>query len=173
MTKVFAEISMSLDGYVAGPNDGAEFPLGEGGESLHEWVVGLASWRERHGREGGRTGTDSDLIDESVKRSGAFVMGRRMFDLGEVPWGDTLCKRALEEGRAFTDDVAGCWGDSDAARQLGIQTYMSQPVRTADTAITGRFAASWVARGPCITKSAPQARAREARCMASAWVRSL
>lgn len=89
MTKVFAEISMSLDGYVAGPNDGPEFPLGEGGESLHEWVVGLASWRERHGMEGGRTGTDSDLLDESIKRSGAYVMGRRMFDLGEEPWGDT------------------------------------------------------------------------------------
>lgn len=47
-----------------------------------------------------------------------------------VPWNDTLCKRALEEGRMFTDDVAGCWGDSDAARELGIVTYVSTPVRT-------------------------------------------
>ena len=91
----------------------------------------------------------------------------------EVPWGDTLCKRALEEGRAYTDDVGACWGDSDAARALGIQTYMSQPVRTADTAITGRRASSWVARGPCITKSARAASAREARCIASACARSL
>jgi diguanylate cyclase len=55
----------------------------------------------------------------------------------EVPWGDTLCKRALEEGRAYTDDVASCWGDSDAARALGIQTYMSQPVRMADGHLFG------------------------------------
>jgi diguanylate cyclase len=45
-----------------------------------------------------------------------------------VPWGDTLCKRALDEGRLYTDDVAGCWGDSAAARELGIQSYMSAPV---------------------------------------------
>jgi diguanylate cyclase len=46
-----------------------------------------------------------------------------------VPWSDTLCRRALEEGRSYTDDVAGTWGDSDAARQLGIRTYVSTPVR--------------------------------------------
>lgn len=46
-----------------------------------------------------------------------------------VPWGDTLCKRALDEGRMATSDVAACWSDSDAARQLGIQTYVSAPVR--------------------------------------------
>lgn len=55
----------------------------------------------------------------------------------EVPWGDTLCKRALEEGRAYTDDVAACWGDSDAARALGIKTYMSQAVRTSDGTLFG------------------------------------
>jgi diguanylate cyclase len=55
----------------------------------------------------------------------------------EVPWGDTLCKRALEEGRAYTDNVADCWGDSDAARALGIRTYMSQPVRTNDGRLFG------------------------------------
>lgn len=54
-----------------------------------------------------------------------------------VPWGDTLCRRALEEGKPFTDDVGGCWGDSDAARALGITTYMSQAVRTNDGALYG------------------------------------
>lgn len=49
----------------------------------------------------------------------------------EVPWGDTLCKRALDEGRPYVDDVAGCWGDSDAARVLGITTYLSEPVHVA------------------------------------------
>ncbi len=51
------------------------------------------------------------------------------------PWGDTLCKRAMDEGRAYTDNVSTCWGDSVAARELGIMTYVSQPVRTADGAV--------------------------------------
>ncbi len=59
-----------------------------------------------------------------------------------VPWGDTLCKRALEEGRPYTDDVAGCWGDSDAARALGINTYLSQPVRMLDGDIYGTLCAA-------------------------------
>ena len=59
-----------------------------------------------------------------------------------VPWGDTLCKRALEENRPYTDDVAACWGDSDAARQLGIKTYLSQPVRYGDGEIYGTLCAA-------------------------------
>ena len=59
-----------------------------------------------------------------------------------VPWEDTLCKRALEEDRAYTDDVANCWGDSDAARQLGIQTYLSQPVRLLDGGLYGTLCAA-------------------------------
>lgn len=59
-----------------------------------------------------------------------------------VPWGDTLCKRALEEGRSYTDDVAGCWGDSDAAQALGITTYASTPIRGADGALHGTLCAA-------------------------------
>lgn len=59
-----------------------------------------------------------------------------------VPWGDTLCKRALDEGRAFTDDVNGCWGDSEAARTLGIQTYVSQPVHRLDGSVWGTLCAA-------------------------------
>lgn len=54
-----------------------------------------------------------------------------------VPWGDTLCKRALDEGRMFTDQVGDCWGDSEAARALGIQTYLSTPVRSGSGALLG------------------------------------
>lgn len=54
-----------------------------------------------------------------------------------VPWGDTLCKRAIDEGRPHTDDVAGCWGDSQAAKTLGITTYASVPVRLEDGSIYG------------------------------------
>lgn len=59
-----------------------------------------------------------------------------------VPWGDTLCKRALDEGRVYTDNVAECWGDSDAARQLGIQTYVSTPVRTDSGGLYGTLCAA-------------------------------
>jgi dihydrofolate reductase len=88
MSKVSAEMSVSLDGYIAGPNDGVDNGLGDGGERLHEWVVRLKSWREAHGYEGGETGPDDDLFAESVAKVGALVMGRRMFDHGEGPWGD-------------------------------------------------------------------------------------
>jgi dihydrofolate reductase len=88
MSKVTAEMSVSLDGYVAGPNDGAGNGLGDGGERLHEWVVRLASWRAAHGREGGETGPEDDLFAESFAKVGAAVMGRRMFDNAEGPWGE-------------------------------------------------------------------------------------
>jgi dihydrofolate reductase len=86
MAKVIAEISASLDGFVAGPNQTLEEPLGRGGEKLHEWVVRLKSWREPHGLEGGDTGSDDELFREAVAATGAIVMGRRMFSGGEGPW---------------------------------------------------------------------------------------
>jgi dihydrofolate reductase len=86
MSKVTVEISMSLDGFVAGPNATVDEPLGEGGEQLHEWVVRLRSWRERHGLEGGEDNVDSELLDEAVESVGATIMGRRMFSGGSGPW---------------------------------------------------------------------------------------
>jgi dihydrofolate reductase len=82
------DISMSLDGFIAGPNQTLDQPLGEGGDLLHQWIVGLASWREPHGLTGGTTGPDDELVKESVSGTGAFVMGRRMFSGGEGPWAD-------------------------------------------------------------------------------------
>jgi dihydrofolate reductase len=83
---VFLDISMSLDGYVAGPNQTLEEPLGKGGEQLHEWVFRLAAWREPHGLEGGEHGPDGELVRASVGRTGAVIMGRRMFSGGSGPW---------------------------------------------------------------------------------------
>jgi dihydrofolate reductase len=83
---VFLDISMSLDGYVAGPNQTLEEPLGKGGEQLHEWVFRLAAWREPHGLEGGEDGPDGELVRASVGRTGAVIMGRRMFSGGSGPW---------------------------------------------------------------------------------------
>jgi dihydrofolate reductase len=85
---VIFDISTSLDGYVAGPNADLERPLGEGGEELHEWILGLASWRRMHGLEGGETGLDDELVEETVARTGAVLMGRKMFSGGEGPWED-------------------------------------------------------------------------------------
>ena len=86
MPKVIVDISMSLDGFVAGPNPTLDEPLGQHGEDLHEWAFAAASWRESHGQSGGEDNADSKVIEESVARSGAFVMGRRMFSGGEGAW---------------------------------------------------------------------------------------
>jgi len=98
MSKVVAEISTSLDGYVAGPNPTLENPLGEGGEQLHEWAVRLKSWRETHGLPDGESGPDDELLAESVAATGAVVMGRQMFSGGEGPWEDDA-------------NANGWWGD--------------------------------------------------------------
>ena len=98
MSKVVAEISTSLDGYVAGPNPTLENPLGEGGDQLHEWAVRLKSWRETHGLPDGESGPDDELLAESVATTGAVVMGRQMFSGGEGPWEDDA-------------NANGWWGD--------------------------------------------------------------
>jgi dihydrofolate reductase len=85
---VFTSVSISLDGYIAGANDGPGNELGDGGMHLHDWVVGLRSWREAHGMTGGADGPDRAYVERVRGRCGACVMGRRMFDLGERPWGE-------------------------------------------------------------------------------------
>jgi dihydrofolate reductase len=86
MAKLILDISMSLDGFIAGPNQTLDEPLGRGGEQLHEWAFATESWRKSHGRSGGEAGVDSDIIEESLRDTGATVMGRRMFSGGEGPW---------------------------------------------------------------------------------------
>jgi len=88
MARLRCDISMSLDGFVAGPNPSLEKPLGEGGDLLHEWAFAAVSWREQHGLEGGEKSADSKVIEESIAATGAVVMGRRMFSGGEGPWED-------------------------------------------------------------------------------------
>jgi dihydrofolate reductase len=89
MSQVTCQISISLDGFAAGPDQSPDDPLGKGGERLHEWVIATESWRRQHGREGGETGADSDVIDEVVEGVGTYIMGRRMFGGGEGPWDET------------------------------------------------------------------------------------
>ena len=92
MSKLSCDISISLDGFVAGPNQSEENPLGEGGERLHDWVVPLAAWREAHGKEGGEVNESAQVLDEARANTGASVMGRNMFgppaggDWGDGQW---------------------------------------------------------------------------------------
>jgi dihydrofolate reductase len=98
MSRLRCHISISLDGFVAGPNQSRENPLGEGGEGLHDWVVRLAVWREAHGMEGGEVTESTRVLEESLENVGAAVMGRNMFGPpGGGPWGDGQWK--------------GWWGD--------------------------------------------------------------
>jgi dihydrofolate reductase len=91
------QISISLDGFVAGPNPSEEHPLGEGGEQLHEWALALAAWRKPHGREGGEVNASTPVMEEALTNVGATIMGRNMFGGGPGPWGD--------------DPWNGWWGD--------------------------------------------------------------
>jgi dihydrofolate reductase len=80
MSKLRAHnISVSLDGYMAGPDQSVENPLGVGGESLHEWVVATREWRKMHGMDGGAEGIDSDFAGRAEPGIGATIMGRNMF----------------------------------------------------------------------------------------------
>jgi dihydrofolate reductase len=88
MAQVRLDISMSLDGFVAGPDPTLEEPLGAGGERLHEWVFGLKTFRENHGMTGGETNRDDEIVAEGLAATGAVVMGRKMFSGGSGPWED-------------------------------------------------------------------------------------
>jgi len=88
MTKLRLEVSMSLDGFIAGPNPSEEHPLGEGGMQLHEWAFKLAAWRKPHGQAGGEVNASTAIVEESLTNVGASVMGRKMFGGGPGPWGE-------------------------------------------------------------------------------------
>lgn len=99
MPKLRFRISMSLDGFVAGPDQSVDNPIGVGGMRLHEWVFPLAAWRSTHGVEGGEVNESSRVIDESLVNLGATVMGRNMFGGGPGPW---------DAGKPWN----GWWGDN-------------------------------------------------------------
>jgi dihydrofolate reductase len=97
MSKLRFNITMSLDGYVAGPNQSKKEPLGVGGEALHDWAVELAAWREAHGKKGGKVNASSAIMQEMFENVGAVIMGRGMFGGGPGPW---------------PPDWKGWWGDN-------------------------------------------------------------
>jgi dihydrofolate reductase len=121
---VVMDISMSLDGFVAGPNQSVDDPLGEGGMELHQWAFKLASWRDPHGKEGGETTIDDEVMAESVARRGATVIGRNMFGGGPGPWGD--------------DPWNGWWGDDPPYHHpvFVVTNHAREPLTLADTTFT-------------------------------------
>ncbi len=122
---VVMEISMSLDGFVAGPNQTLDHPLGEGGEDLHQWAIKLASWREAHGRTGGEQSVDDEVMAESVARRGATVMGRNMFGGGPGPWNDD-------------EPWNGWWGDDPPYHHpvFVVTNHPREPLTLTDTTFT-------------------------------------
>jgi dihydrofolate reductase len=99
MSKLKVNITMSLDGYVAGPNQSVENPLGEGGFHLHNWALPTKTFRSLHGdTNGGETGINDDVFREAFENLGATIMGRHMFGPDRGPWGK--------------DPWVGWWGDS-------------------------------------------------------------
>jgi hypothetical protein len=88
MSKLRLNITMSLDGFVAGPNQSEENPLGVGGMHLHEWLFPLAAFRELHGETGGDTNASTPVVEGWLTNVGAVVMGRNMFGGGPGPWGE-------------------------------------------------------------------------------------
>jgi dihydrofolate reductase len=125
MSKVRAHISISLDGYVAGPNQSEQNPLGEGGENLHDWVFDLKAWREPHGMEGGEINASSSVVEEETATVGAEIMGRGKFGPpGGGPWGD--------------DPWPGWWGDDPPFHKpvFVVTHHEREPLTLSDTTFT-------------------------------------
>ena len=89
MSKLRFRISLSLDGFTAGPRQSLQEPLGAGGERLHEWVVALETWRRAHGKTGGAVNASTAVMEEELANIGATIMGRNMFGGGRGPWNAT------------------------------------------------------------------------------------
>jgi dihydrofolate reductase len=125
MSKVRAHISTSLDGYVAGPNQSMEEPLGVGGERLHDWLVALKTWRETSGMEGGEENDSTPVVNEEYANVGAEIMGRGKFGppaRGE--WGD--------------DPWQGWWGDDPPFHKpvFVLTHHEREPLTLSDTTYT-------------------------------------
>jgi dihydrofolate reductase len=125
MSKVRAHISVSADGYVAGPNESKEIPLGEGGESLHDWAFELEAWRKPHGMEGGEVNASTAVLEEANANVGAEIMGRGKFGPPERgPWGD--------------DPWMGWWGEDPPFRMpvFVVTHHEREPLTLSDTTFT-------------------------------------
>jgi dihydrofolate reductase len=93
MSKIFFDVGLSLDGFIAGDNRGPDNPLGDNGTTIHEWMFRQKAFHRTHNMEGGvEEGPDGKLIEEVFARTGAWIMGKRMFEEGEKHWPEDLFK---------------------------------------------------------------------------------
>ncbi len=125
MSRVRVHISTSLDGYVAGPNQTMEEPLGEGGERLHDWLVALKEWRVASGMEGGEENANTAVVREAFGNVGAEIMGRGKFGPpSRGPWGD--------------DPWQGWWGDNPPFHKpvFVLTHHEREPLELSDTTFT-------------------------------------
>jgi dihydrofolate reductase len=125
MSKVRAQISVSLDGYVAGPNQTQEEPLGVGGEQLHDWIFGLKAWREPHGIAGGEENISNTVVVQENANVGAEIMGRGKFGpAGRGAWGD--------------DPWPGWWGEDPPFHKpvFVVTHHEREPLKLSDTTFT-------------------------------------
>jgi dihydrofolate reductase len=125
MGTVRASISVSLDGYVAGPNQSMKEPLGEGGERLHDWVVALRAWREASGMEGGEDNASTPVVLEEYANVGAEIMGRGKFGPpSRGPWGE--------------DPWRGWWGENPPFHKpvFVLTHHQREPLTLSDTTFT-------------------------------------
>ena len=124
MSRVRVQISVSADGYVAGPNQSEENPLGEAGERLHDWVVALRAWRTPHGLEGGEVNASNAVVEEAQANIGAEIMGRGKFGGGPGPWGE--------------DPWRGWWGEDPPFHMpvFVLTHHQREPLTLSDTTFT-------------------------------------
>ena len=146
MSKLRLQISISLDGFAAGPEQSTKNPLGIGGESLHDWVVALAAWRAAHGLEGGEVNASSPVMEEALTNVGATIMGRNMFGGHPGPW---------NSARPWT----GWWGKNPPFHHpVFVLTHHPRPPLTLEGGTTFTFvtdgvtAALTLARQAALTK---------------------
>lgn len=93
MSKIFFDIAISLDGFMAGDNRSPQNTIGDGGMTLHNWMFIQKAFWEHLGKEDGKEdGPDGTLIRETIARTGACIMGKRMFEEGEPNWPEDLFK---------------------------------------------------------------------------------
>jgi dihydrofolate reductase len=125
MSNLRVHISTSLDGFVAGPQQSKQNPLGVGGEALHDWVVELKVWRAIHGMDGGTVNASTPIMEVEAANVGAEIMGRGMFGpAGGGPWG--------------AEPWPGWWGEDPPFHKpvFVVTHHEREPLTLSDTTFT-------------------------------------
>ncbi|TNY37712.1 dihydrofolate reductase family protein [Thermomonospora catenispora] len=120
-------ISVSLDGYMAGPRQGLEHPLGVDGERLHDWVFRTRTGKAMVGESGGAEGLDDDFVKEGETGVGATIIGRNMYGPIRGPWDPE-------------NEWRGWWGDNPPFHHpVFVLTHHPHPSITMEGGTTFHF----------------------------------